>query len=688
MNKIIEKIKEIFKESPFNFKGIAVSEQIALLSTILASVFLIITVFLIINFILPKANVDIKILGPKEAIAGEEVTYTVIVKNTGNVVLKKPELIFHFPSSSVPETSLIQPVLIEKDLFPKEEKSFEFKAQLFGQEESKLEAKAWLNYSKKEKGRTIMSKTVGLTTLISEVPIDLVVDIPQRIAIAPGKKSDFAFRVRCFSLIEEAIPNLKLLITLPRELTVEETIPLKEKEYWEVPLLEGFKKEEVDIIGSFSKQQKTEAELDFNVQLFISLHGTDVLLIEQSIRSVTFKPDFLVTQIINTKENHSPYPGEILHYEIYFKNIEEKPFSDLNLSVVLEGNLYNLDTIEAPDALFQKGSHSITWTGKTVPELRYLTSGEEGKVDFWIHLQEDYRPENLTEINASIKNKVVLGGFEKEFRNRVSSRVKVSQEVYFKDKYGFFENSGHQPPIVNKTSYYTVVWKIENYYNQIKDVEVKARLPERVLFRGVKSPVGEIKVKTDPFEIESPYYPVIPKTFKFQNPLSRNMRSEEVRYLQIILKKEVPHAYPERVPATGLFGPITFEAVKAFQLKHEKDILITPQGADMPTGYVDLKTRTKLNQLLLEGMPSGFSEVAWQIKNIKPGVGVFEEPLIAAFQIAFTPEMAQKNKIATLINEITLSAKDEWTEIILFSADGLVDTNLPDDSSVRSGQIR
>ena len=79
----------------------------------------------------------------------------------------------------------------------------------------------------------------------------------------------------------------------------------------------------------------------------------------------------------------------------------------------------------------------------------------------------------------------------------------------------------------------------------------------------------------------------------------------------------------------------------------------------------------------------------WEIEKIKPGVGVFEDPWITGFQIAFTPEIAQRDKITNLINEITISAKDQWTGMVLFSADQAIDTTLPDDPSVRGqGTIR
>jgi hypothetical protein len=184
-------------------------------------------------------------------------------------------------------------------------------------------------------------------------------------------------------------------------------------------------------------------------------------------------------------------------------------------------------------------------------------------------------------------------------------------------------------------------------------------------------------------------YPEIPTTFRFEKPLYEGLSSEEVRYLQIILKREVPYWYPANVPTTGYFGKTTLTAVKGFQEKYRGEIL-EPQNLQQPTGYVDEVTRLKLNELLIEGMPLGPAEVIWEIENVNPGVGVLEDPWIAAFQIAFVPDLIQRGEIATLINEVIFSAKDQWTEeMIVSSTDEPIDTTLPDDPTVRKmGEIR
>lgn len=93
-------------------------------------------------------------------------------------------------------------------------------------------------------------------------------------------------------------------------------------------------------------------------------------------------------------------------------------------------------------------------------------------------------------------------------------------------------------------------------------------------------------------------YEGIPAGFSFEKNLKYGMRNNDVKYLQIILKKEMgPPTYPENVPATGYFGYWTQKAVIAFQKKYASTIL-APLRLTKGTGVVGKNTKAKLNQLL------------------------------------------------------------------------------------------
>lgn len=96
---------------------------------------------------------------------------------------------------------------------------------------------------------------------------------------------------------------------------------------------------------------------------------------------------------------------------------------------------------------------------------------------------------------------------------------------------------------------------------------------------------------------QTPSYPEVPPKFRFTRNIMYGMIGWDVHYLQIILKTEVPSAYPAVAGITGWFGPTTKRAAAAFQEKYSQDIL-APLGLKRGTGFVGKSTISKLNQLL------------------------------------------------------------------------------------------
>jgi len=114
----------------------------------------------------------------------------------------------------------------------------------------------------------------------------------------------------------------------------------------------------------------------------------------------------------------------------------------------------------------------------------------------------------------------------------------------------------------------------------------------------IQSQIGSLQNQLAELQPSAVIYEGIPAGFVFENNLKYGMRNNEVKYLQIILKKEVgPPTYPERALATGYFGLITKNSVIKFQEKYASEIL-TPLGLTKGTGFVGKTTRAKLNQLL------------------------------------------------------------------------------------------
>ncbi len=84
--------------------------------------------------------------------------------------------------------------------------------------------------------------------------------------------------------------------------------------------------------------------------------------------------------------------------------------------------------------------------------------------------------------NPTLQTKIYLSQVIEEFTNKVNSKLAILQKGYFQDE--IFGNSGPIPPRVGEATTYTIMWQAKNYYNEMKDVKLKATLPENVKLTG------------------------------------------------------------------------------------------------------------------------------------------------------------------------------------------------------------
>jgi uncharacterized protein (TIGR02145 family) len=94
----------------------------------------------------------------------------------------------------------------------------------------------------------------------------------------------------------------------------------------------------------------------------------------------------------------------------------------------------------------------------------------------------------------------------------------------------------------------------------------------------------------------------IPADFLFTKNFARGAKGEHIRYLQIVLNKDTATTVNQSGPGspgneTIYFGPATFNAARRFQQKYSDEVL-KPLGLTIPTGFIGVKTREKLNAIL------------------------------------------------------------------------------------------
>jgi len=421
-----------------------------------------------------KEALKIEIMGPAEADFSEEVEYTVKYKNNGNVRLEEPRLVFEFPEYSIVDQSFVRRKELGPeelgDIYPGEEKVFTFKGRIFGKEGEFKTAKAWLSYQPKNLSARYESET-SFSTKIKSIPLTFDFDLPSRVEA----NKEFDFSINYYSILDYPLSDLTIKINYPAGFEfIRSNLESLSKDEWNIPILNKAEGGRIDIRG------KITAELGdfkmFSSQIGFWREGELVILKEISRGVEITEPSIDVFQEINGQKNYIASAGDLLHYEIYFRNVGEEAFKDLFLVVRLDGDGFDLSTVKTTDGEFEQGDNTIIWDGKGVSKLRLLDQGEEGKVEFWVNLKKEWDIAASQE-NVVLKNTVLVSKMKEEFETKVNSYLSLSQTP-----------QSSSEPRVGQEITYDITWRVKNYFNDVKNVKVKSVLPPNVRLTGVILP--------------------------------------------------------------------------------------------------------------------------------------------------------------------------------------------------------
>ena len=431
-----------------------------------------------------KEVLKLEILGPSEINFAQEVEYIVKYKNNGNFRLENPELIFEPPETSIRDEKIFGRQILGKEqlgeaIYPGEEKTFSFKMRILGREGETKIAKASLTYQPKNLKAKYESST-SFTTTIKSVPLTFELDLPTK--IDSGK--DFTLKINYFSNIDYPLTDLRVQMEYPSGFEFVESSPKSiEKNEWEIPVLNKSQGGRIEVSGRLSGEVG-EAKV-FRAKFGVWKEGEFILLKEAEKGVEIVKPSIYLRQEINGNPKYVALPGDWLHYEIYFKNIGDDALNDLFMVCKLAGEAFDFQTIKSDLGVTQPGDNSVIFDWRQVPKLQYLLPMEEGKVDFWIKLNDDLG--NVK--NPTLTNSVFVSQVKEEFITKISSKLEIVQKGYFQDE--VFGNSGPIPPKVSEKTTYTIIWQVKNYYSDVKDVKVKAVLPTQVNLTGKIFPEEE-----------------------------------------------------------------------------------------------------------------------------------------------------------------------------------------------------
>jgi hypothetical protein len=426
-----------------------------------------------------------EITAPDMVSAGEEVEYIVRYRNNSDSRLEDMILTFEYPENSIPVEREEDENIKKRgnfrrevnvgELNPGEEKTTVFKAVLIGKEGTSFESSALIRYVPKNLAARYESKREHIA-IIDKVPINFDFQIPS--TVDPDREN--SFRLRFSSDIDYPLTDLEVRFTYPSGFRFIRSSPKTEadgKNMWTWPVLNKGDDGTIDVDGVLLGDPG-DAKI-FNALLGVYVNDNFIVLKEASRGTAISRSNLILDMQVNGRDDYVASPGELLHYEIFFRNIGKETLEELFLLVDLDGNTLNLSQVEPKDGRFQEERGVIIWSHTFDYALLSLKENEEGRVEFWARVRGDlpYNPE--------IKVKASIERAEKTLATRVNTRLSLNQEILRKGSP--FEVVGPFPFVKGETSNYAVRWRLKNHFNDVRDLTVRVKLPEGARITGEKN---------------------------------------------------------------------------------------------------------------------------------------------------------------------------------------------------------
>ena len=432
-----------------------------------------------------KEILKLEILGPTEANLAQEIEYIVKYKNNGDLRLEDPELVFEAPENSLQDGEFFEVQVLDSEklggaIYPGEERNFSFKVRLLGKEGDIQITNVSLSYKPKSLNARYESSS-SFSTQIKSAPLILGFDLPSNIS----GDNNFDFKLNYFSNIDYPLTDLRCQIDYPSGFEFVSSSPLAlEKTEWIIPVLNKSEGGGIEITGSLSGNIG-EVKI-FKAKIGMWKDNRFVILREIERGVEITEPSLYIRQEINGNPQYIASLGELLHYEIFFKNVGENGLTNLFMVNQFEDSILDFETMNSNDGDYQSGENSIVFDWGKNSKLQYLSPLEEGKVEFWIRVKDDLA--NIK--NPVIKNHIFIGQTKQSFTTKVNSKLVVEQNGYFEND--IFENSGPIPPRVGKETTYAITWTPKSYYSDVENVKVRAFLPSNVELVGEVFPEKEV----------------------------------------------------------------------------------------------------------------------------------------------------------------------------------------------------
>jgi len=443
--------------------------------------------------------IALEILGQPFVDGGEELELQVRVQNFNEQELELPDLVLTYPkdSSENAEKVFLRRSLDNIGSGQRVIETFDF--TLFGQEGDIRNIEATLEY-RIEGSSSIFIKEGDHDVIIRSTPTQISLEAPLSIV----RNQELTLDIDVSSNSNTQINDTVLRVQYPRgfQFIRSNTEPDFNNNTWYISNITNSEKN-FQIVGrlaalegqgqsfgvEYGKQNK------FNKNQIETVFNSLVHTIE--VKQSFIESTFAVNGRIETQS--SIRGGNDIPVVIEYKNTLSEALQNVILTVHLEGDLYDVDTVRLQNGFYDSNTNTIVFDPTTTDDLILLQPGQEGSFSFTL-FSKDLVSQSGVLSNPRIDLSLDVEGIELNGKKRKAVSVALSSILANSDitvtpktlhYEGSFKNAGPLPPRVNFPTTYTVVLQLANSSNILKDAQLTTVLPSYVEWKNSIAPSVE-----------------------------------------------------------------------------------------------------------------------------------------------------------------------------------------------------
>ena len=490
----------IQKANPF-MKKVFIFALLFFIATILVAGF----VFLGGTNFVSSRNVDINVLGPTVASAGEALELGISISNTNNADLELANLSIQYPQGSRNPDNTAETLTYTKDDLGVVKAGTEavrnVRIVLLGSPGEVKEIKFSAEYKVKGSNATFYKDKIFEIT-IGDAPFTLTVESPTSVTSGDS----FTTTVSVTLNSQDVLKNVMLKAEYPYGYSVTSSEPESAtlETLWALGDLAPGDKKTISIRGRLVGENEEERTFRFYVGVSDSstVNPNLKIIIVSLLNTVAIDRPSIGMDVTFNGENVSTYVAPAarpISATLKFENNLPDKLLNPRLEVRLSGSALDKSSITAGNnGLYDPGNSKIIWNLTNSLGLSELAPGEDGQVTLRFSslsaLSLTGDTHDIT-LNFLVTGVPVGAVGQKPVTVSVVRTVKISSQVNFSAKIlrslGSFANLGPIPPKVGEETTYTGVFNIGNTRGDLNDAKVTARLGPGVSWLGASSFASE-----------------------------------------------------------------------------------------------------------------------------------------------------------------------------------------------------